>query len=99
MLEARGGQLGALRPQLEALEQEVGRLKEWASGLTGNRAQLQTSMEALREAVGQIEGRTSSITVDFANKVSWFSHQFICQMFYCFIFGCKISEICLKCVL
>ncbi|XP_062239323.1 inhibitor of nuclear factor kappa-B kinase-interacting protein isoform X2 [Platichthys flesus] len=70
MLEGLGGQLGALRPQLEALEQDVGRLKEWASGLTEKRAQLQTSMDALREAVGQIEGRTSSITMDFANKVA-----------------------------
>ncbi|XP_035003946.1 inhibitor of nuclear factor kappa-B kinase-interacting protein isoform X2 [Hippoglossus stenolepis] len=70
MLEGLGGQLGALRPQLEALEQDVGRLKEWASGLTEKRAQLKTSMDALRDAVGQIEGRTSSITVDFANKVA-----------------------------
>ncbi|XP_069376272.1 inhibitor of nuclear factor kappa-B kinase-interacting protein isoform X2 [Paralichthys olivaceus] len=70
MLEGLGGQRGALRPQLEALELDVGRLKEWASGLTEKRAQLQTSMEALRDAVGQIEGRTSTITMDFANKVA-----------------------------
>ncbi|KAG7225672.1 hypothetical protein INR49_012258 [Caranx melampygus] len=68
MLEGLGGQRGALKPQLEVLEQDVSRLKEWASGLTETRAQLQTSLRTLRDAVGQIEERTSAITVDFANK-------------------------------
>uniref|UniRef100_A0A3P8SHU0 IKBKB interacting protein n=1 Tax=Amphiprion percula TaxID=161767 RepID=A0A3P8SHU0_AMPPE len=70
MLEGLGGQRGSLQPQLEALEQDVGRLKEWASGLTEKRAQLQSSMTSLRNAVGQIEERTSAITKDFTNKVA-----------------------------
>ncbi|XP_040885946.1 inhibitor of nuclear factor kappa-B kinase-interacting protein isoform X2 [Toxotes jaculatrix] len=70
MLEGLGGQRGSLQPQLEGLEQDVGRLKEWASGLTEKRAQLQTSLNALRDAVGQIEERTLAITKDFANKVA-----------------------------
>ncbi|XP_038595174.1 inhibitor of nuclear factor kappa-B kinase-interacting protein isoform X2 [Micropterus salmoides] len=70
MLEGLGGQRGALQPQLEGFEQDVNRLKEWASGLTEKRAQLQTSLTALRDAVGQIEERTSAIAKDFANKVA-----------------------------
>ncbi|XP_028426266.1 inhibitor of nuclear factor kappa-B kinase-interacting protein isoform X4 [Perca flavescens] len=70
MLEGLGGQRGALRPQLEGLEQDVSRLKEWASGLNEKRAQLQTSLTSLRDAVGQIEGRTSAIAKDLANKVA-----------------------------
>uniref|UniRef100_A0A8D3CYE1 Inhibitor of nuclear factor kappa-B kinase-interacting protein n=1 Tax=Scophthalmus maximus TaxID=52904 RepID=A0A8D3CYE1_SCOMX len=54
----------------EVLRQDVGRLKEWASGLTETRVQLQTSLDALRDAVGQIEERTSAIAKDFANKVA-----------------------------
>jgi len=69
MLQALGGQRGALRPQLEALEQDVSRLEEWASGLNDKRAQLQTSQTSLRDAIGQIEERTSAIATDFANKV------------------------------
>lgn len=69
MLESLGGQRGALRPQLEGFEQDVSRLKEWASGLTEKRAQLQGSLRELRGAVGQIEERTSAIAKDFANKV------------------------------
>ena len=69
MLEGLRGQREALQPQLEGLEQDVGRLKEWASGLTEKQAQLQTSLNALREAVGQIEERTLAITNDFASKV------------------------------
>lgn len=69
MLESLGGQRGALQPQLEGFEQDLSRLKEWASGLTGKRAQLQSSLTALRDAVGQIEERTSAIAKDFANKV------------------------------
>lgn len=69
MLESLGGQRGALRPQLEGFEQDVSRLKEWASGLTEKRAQLQGSLTELRGAVGQIEERTSAIAKDFANKV------------------------------
>lgn len=69
MLAALEGQQGPVRPQLEALEQDVGRLKEWASGLTEKRAQLQSSMTSLRGAVEQIEARTSAITKDFVNKV------------------------------
>ncbi|XP_054480679.1 inhibitor of nuclear factor kappa-B kinase-interacting protein isoform X2 [Anoplopoma fimbria] len=70
MLEGIGGERGALQPQLEALEQDVSRLKDWASGLTETRAQLQTSQTSLRDAVGQIEGRTSAIAKDFTNKVA-----------------------------
>ncbi|XP_071761797.1 inhibitor of nuclear factor kappa-B kinase-interacting protein isoform X2 [Centroberyx gerrardi] len=70
MLEGLGGQRGALRPQLEGLEQDVHQLKDWASGLTEKRDQLQTSLMALRDAVGQIEERTSAITKDIANKVA-----------------------------
>ncbi|XP_008287441.1 inhibitor of nuclear factor kappa-B kinase-interacting protein isoform X2 [Stegastes partitus] len=70
MLEGLGGQRGSLQPQLEGLEQDVGRLKEWASGLTEKRAQLQSSLTSLRNAVGQIEERTSAITKDFTNKVA-----------------------------
>lgn len=75
MLENLGGQQGALLPQLEGFEQDVLRLKEWASGLTDKRVQLQSSLSALRDAVGQIEARTSAITKDFSNKV--FQHCFI----------------------
>ncbi|XP_044042145.1 inhibitor of nuclear factor kappa-B kinase-interacting protein isoform X2 [Siniperca chuatsi] len=70
MLQALGGQRGALQPQLEGFEQDVTRLKEWASGLTEKRALLQTSLIALRDAMGQIEERTSAIAKDFANKVA-----------------------------
>ncbi|KAG8005581.1 Inhibitor of nuclear factor kappa-B kinase-interacting protein [Nibea albiflora] len=69
MLESLGAQRGALQPQLEAFEQDVSRLKEWASGLTEKRTQLQTSLAALRDAVGQIEERTSAIAKDFSYKV------------------------------
>ncbi|XP_028256279.1 inhibitor of nuclear factor kappa-B kinase-interacting protein isoform X3 [Parambassis ranga] len=70
MLQSLDGQQGALQPQLEAVEQDVSRLKEWASGLTEKRAQLQSSLTSLRDAVGQIEERTLAITKDFANKVA-----------------------------
>lgn len=69
MLEDLGGQRGALRPRLEALEQDVSRLKDWASGLGEKRAQLRSSQASLRDAVGRIEERTSAIATDFANKV------------------------------
>lgn len=69
MLESLGAQRGALQPQLEGFEQDVIQLKEWASGLTEKRAQLQTSLSSLRDAVGQIEERTSTITNDISNKV------------------------------
>uniref|UniRef100_A0A3Q2SVE8 IKBKB interacting protein n=1 Tax=Fundulus heteroclitus TaxID=8078 RepID=A0A3Q2SVE8_FUNHE len=62
--------LGAERGKLQALEQDVVRLQDWASGLSQKRAQLQGSMTSLREAVAQIEARTSAITRDFAGKVS-----------------------------
>ncbi|XP_042367215.1 inhibitor of nuclear factor kappa-B kinase-interacting protein isoform X2 [Plectropomus leopardus] len=67
MLEGLGSHRGT---QLEGLEKDVSRLKEWASGLTETRAQLQTSMASLRDAVGQIEERTSAIAKDFASKVA-----------------------------
>ncbi|XP_070710270.1 inhibitor of nuclear factor kappa-B kinase-interacting protein isoform X2 [Pempheris klunzingeri] len=70
MLEGLGGQRGTLQPHLEGLEQDVSRLKEWASGLTEKRAQLQTSLSALQDAVGQIQERTSAITKDLSNKVA-----------------------------
>lgn len=69
MLESLAGQQEALQPQLEAFEQDVSQLKEWTSGLTEKRAQLQTSLTALRDAVGKIEERTSAIAKDFATKV------------------------------
>lgn len=83
MLEGLGGQRGALKPQLEALEQDVSRLKEWASGLTETRAQLQSSLSTLRDAVGQIEERTSAITMDFSNKVQ---HIFIFSPSSCLLY-------------
>ncbi|CAJ1054785.1 inhibitor of nuclear factor kappa-B kinase-interacting protein isoform X2 [Xyrichtys novacula] len=70
MLEGLEAQRGALQPPLESLEQDVSRLKEWASGLSENQAQLQTRLTALRGAVGLIEERTSAITKDFINKVA-----------------------------
>ncbi|XP_017266980.1 inhibitor of nuclear factor kappa-B kinase-interacting protein isoform X2 [Kryptolebias marmoratus] len=70
MLEGLEGQRGVKQPQMEALQQDVRRLKEWASGLTEKREQLEGSLASLRSAVGQIEDRTSAITKDFANKVS-----------------------------
>lgn len=68
-MDGLGAQGGALRPQLEVFERDVTRLKEWASGLTAKRQQLQSSLTSLRDAVGQIEGRTSAITKDLSNKV------------------------------
>ncbi|XP_021175804.2 inhibitor of nuclear factor kappa-B kinase-interacting protein isoform X2 [Fundulus heteroclitus] len=69
-LAALGAERGKLQPGLQALEQDVVRLQDWASGLSQKRAQLQGSMTSLREAVAQIEARTSAITRDFAGKVS-----------------------------
>lgn len=69
MLERLGGQRGALRPQLEGVEQDMIRLKEWASGLTVKREQLESSLTTLTDAVGQIKERTSAITKDLSNKV------------------------------
>lgn len=69
MLERLGGQRGALRPQLEGFERDVIRLKEWASGLTAKREELESSLTTLGDAVGQIEERTSAITKDLSNKV------------------------------
>lgn len=70
--ESLEAQRASVRPQLASLEQEVGRLKEWASGLTDKRALLQSSVTALGGAVGQIEERTSAITKDLTNKVHHF---------------------------
>lgn len=69
LLESLEAQRAALRPQLASLEQEVGLLKEWASGLTDKRTRLQSSLAELGGAVGQIEERTSAITKDLTNKV------------------------------
>lgn len=74
LLQSLEGQRALLRPQLASLEQEVGRLKEWASGLTDKRTQLQSSLTELGGAVGQIEGRTSAITKDLTNKVHHFCY-------------------------
>ncbi|KAA8580254.1 hypothetical protein FQN60_005789 [Etheostoma spectabile] len=65
MLEGLGGQRGALRPQLEGLEQDVSQLKEWASGLSEKRAQLQTSVTSLRDArdFGAFEPQLSDLTL------------------------------------
>ncbi|XP_055367122.1 inhibitor of nuclear factor kappa-B kinase-interacting protein-like [Betta splendens] len=70
MLEDLRGQRAPVQLQLGALEQDVQQLKEWASGLSEKRTQLQTSIAGLRSAVGQIEERTSAITKDFTNKVA-----------------------------
>ncbi|KAM9327528.1 inhibitor of nuclear factor kappa-B kinase-interacting protein isoform 2-T2 [Pholidichthys leucotaenia] len=70
MLEGLGGHWGAQQAERKGLEQDVGRLKEWASGLTEKRAQLQSSLTSLSDAVGKIEERTSAISKDFVNKVS-----------------------------
>ncbi|XP_054609738.1 inhibitor of nuclear factor kappa-B kinase-interacting protein-like [Dunckerocampus dactyliophorus] len=59
----------ALQAQLEILERDVGRLKEWASNLSEKRSKRQVSLDALTGAVGQIEAKTSAITTDFGNKV------------------------------
>lgn len=72
MLDGHRDQRGALRPQLEAFEQDTMRLKEWASGLMLKREQLESSLTTLRDAVGQIEQRTSAMTKDLSNKVSLF---------------------------
>lgn len=69
MLESLEAQRASLRPLLASLEQEVDRLKEWASGLTDKRTLLQSSLTQLGGAVGQIEERTSAITKDLTNKV------------------------------
>lgn len=69
LLEGLRAQQGALRPELEHFEQDVMRLKEWASGLTDKRDQLQSSLVTLRDAVAQIEERTAAITKDLSNKV------------------------------
>lgn len=69
LLESLRAQRGALRPELEHFEQDVMQLKEWASGLTDKRDQLQSSLVTLRDAVGQIEERTAAITKDLSNKV------------------------------
>lgn len=76
MLERLEGQRGVLHPQLEGFERDMIRLKEWASGLSVKRKQLESSLTALRDAVGQIEERTSAITKDLSNKVSSFIHCF-----------------------
>ncbi|XP_013859684.1 inhibitor of nuclear factor kappa-B kinase-interacting protein [Austrofundulus limnaeus] len=70
MLEELEGQRGSQQPQMEVLKQDVMRLKEWASGLTEKRAQLEGSLASLRNAVAQIEERTSAISKDFTSKVS-----------------------------
>lgn len=58
------------KSELKGLELEVNQLKNWASGLTEKRSQLQTSFNTLRDAVGQIEERTSVISKDFTSKVA-----------------------------
>ncbi|XP_034019539.1 inhibitor of nuclear factor kappa-B kinase-interacting protein isoform X2 [Thalassophryne amazonica] len=70
MLEALWGQRGSLETQLKDLEQDVTRLKEWVPGMSDKGAQLQTSLATLQDTVGQIEGRTSTITKGFGNKVA-----------------------------
>ncbi|XP_077400820.1 inhibitor of nuclear factor kappa-B kinase-interacting protein isoform X2 [Vanacampus margaritifer] len=69
-LDDVGARQQAARAQLANLEQDVGQLKEWASGLSDERSELRSSVDALNGAVDQIEARTSAITVDFANKVA-----------------------------
>lgn len=74
VLESLEAQRASLRPLLASLEQEVDRLKEWASGLTDKRTLLQSSLTQLGGAVGQIEERTSAITKDLTNKVHHFCY-------------------------
>lgn len=69
MLEDLRGPWEVLRPQLEGLEQDVRQLKEWNSGQTEKRTELQISLSTLRGTVEQIEERTSAITKEFTNKV------------------------------
>ncbi|XP_047245195.1 inhibitor of nuclear factor kappa-B kinase-interacting protein isoform X2 [Girardinichthys multiradiatus] len=70
MLEGLGPQQEHPHPRLQALEEDIVRLKDWTSGLSEKRVQLHSSLTSLRDAVGRIEDRTSAITKDFANKVS-----------------------------
>lgn len=56
-------------------------LKQWASGLTDKRTQLQTSLAELVGAVGQIEERTSAITKDLTNKVHHLLIIYLKQLF------------------
>uniref|UniRef100_A0A8C6KQC8 IKBKB interacting protein n=1 Tax=Nothobranchius furzeri TaxID=105023 RepID=A0A8C6KQC8_NOTFU len=63
MLEGLEAERGALQPQMEGLERDVNQLKEWASGLSEKRAQLDRSLISLGDAVEQIEERTSVSSV------------------------------------
>ncbi|XP_061662647.1 inhibitor of nuclear factor kappa-B kinase-interacting protein isoform X2 [Syngnathoides biaculeatus] len=60
----------AARGQLEGLQRDAGRLKEWASGMSAKRSELRSGVDTLAGAVDRIEARTSAIAVDFANKVA-----------------------------
>ncbi|XP_053718503.1 inhibitor of nuclear factor kappa-B kinase-interacting protein-like isoform X2 [Synchiropus splendidus] len=55
---------------LEGLDQDVARLKDWASELAERRSLLEGSLTTLTDAVDQIQGRTTAITKDFSNKVA-----------------------------
>uniref|UniRef100_A0A8C6WV93 IKBKB interacting protein n=1 Tax=Neogobius melanostomus TaxID=47308 RepID=A0A8C6WV93_9GOBI len=68
-LESLWAQKG-VQSELKGLELEVIQLKDWASGLSEKRSQLQTSIITLREAVRLIEERTSAISKDFTSKVA-----------------------------
>ncbi|XP_057711507.1 inhibitor of nuclear factor kappa-B kinase-interacting protein-like [Corythoichthys intestinalis] len=69
-LDDVGARQQVARANCEVLEQDVGQLKEWVSGLSAERSELRAKVEAIGSAVNQIEARASAIAQDFANKVA-----------------------------
>ncbi|XP_017549454.1 inhibitor of nuclear factor kappa-B kinase-interacting protein isoform X2 [Pygocentrus nattereri] len=55
---------------LSRLEQEVSQLREWSSGLTEQRHQMQEKLAILLQAVEQIKNRTAAISSDMTSKVA-----------------------------
>ncbi|XP_036433325.1 inhibitor of nuclear factor kappa-B kinase-interacting protein isoform X2 [Colossoma macropomum] len=55
---------------LSRLEQEVSQLREWSSGLTERRQQMQEKLAILLQAVEQIGNRTAAISSDMTSKVA-----------------------------
>ncbi|XP_035384036.1 inhibitor of nuclear factor kappa-B kinase-interacting protein [Electrophorus electricus] len=56
--------------RLSSLEQEVARLREWASGVTERWLQQQENLASLTHAVEHIETRTTAISSDMVAKVA-----------------------------
>ncbi|XP_077449654.1 inhibitor of nuclear factor kappa-B kinase-interacting protein isoform X3 [Stigmatopora argus] len=69
-LDQLGARQDVARANLNILQQDVGRLKEWASDLSAERSELRANVEKLSGAVNQIEARASTVARDFANKVA-----------------------------